>query len=270
MAGKTNADLVNRHGDFIWYELLTTDLDGAKAFYGGLLGWSFRTENSAGVDYTLISAGDVEIAGIFAITEEMAQGGARPLWTGYITVDDADKAAEAVAAKDGAVLMPAMDIPEVGRIAFLADPQGAPFYVMKPCSDAPASPSFAAYEPREGHCAWNELVTADQDAAQDWYGTLFGFVQIDSFDMGPMGEYRIMQNAGQDFAFGAFMQKPQAMPVSLWTYYFRVPDIDVAVDYIGANGGQVINGPNEIPGGDFVLNAMDSQGAPLALIGKRN
>ncbi|MCB2047764.1 MAG: VOC family protein [Novosphingobium sp.] len=262
-----------KHGDFIWYELMTSDVEASKSFYGPLLGWTFEQHGGSGMDYHVFMAKTKGIGGFMPISKEMADGGARPLWAGYITVDDVDKAASAVAAEGGQILMPPTDIPTVGRIAFASDPQGAPFYVMKPQPPEGASgPSeaFAAYQPTEGHCAWNELATADPDAAKHWYGRLFGFVQMDSMDMGPMGEYRIMANAGQDFAYGALMKKPDEMPVSLWVYYFRVPDIDKAVSYIAEKGGHVINGPMEIPGGDFVLNGIDPQGAMFALIGKRN
>ncbi len=248
---------------------MTSDLAGAQRFYSGLLGWTFDMHEGSGMDYRTFKANGPNVGGFLPLSEEMTANGARPLWAGYILVEDVDKAVAAITQTGGSVLMPARDVPTVGRIAFVADPQRAPFYVMKPQGDAKGSEAFAAYAPRGGHCAWNELVTTDQDGAQAWYGRLFGFTRIDGLDMGPMGEYRIMQNAGQDFAFGAFMQKPPAMPVSLWAYYFRVPAIDTAVDYIGANGGQVVNGPMEIPGGDFVLNGVDPQGAGFGLIGKR-
>jgi predicted enzyme related to lactoylglutathione lyase len=274
MTGKTNDQVDQKHGDFIWYELMTGDVSAAKTFYGGLLGWTFQTHDGSGMDYHVFSAGDQSIGGLMPINKEMAAGGARPLWAGYILVDDVDKAASAVATHGGQVYMPPFDIPTVGRIAYVADPQGVPFYIMKPQppEGAASGPSqaFAAYQPTAGHCAWNELVTDDADAAKHWYGQLFGFLQLEAMDMGPMGQYFIMHNAGHDFAFGAMMNKPAEMPVSLWTYYFRVPDIDVAVDYIKAKGAQIVVGPMEIPGGDFALNGIDPQGAMFALVGSRN
>ncbi len=273
MTGRTNDQVVPRQGDFIWYELMTNDTEAAQAFYGGLLGWSFENAGNGGMDYHLFAADGPNVGGFLPLTPEMTENGARPLWAGYMLVFDVDKTVTAIVDEDGMLLMGPLDIPDVGRIAFVADPQGAPFYVMNPIPPKGVEPgpsqAFAAYMPTEGHCAWNELVAADPEAAKRWYGKLFGFTQINSLDMGPMGEYRIMQNAGQDFAYGGLMQKPEQMPESLWTYYFRVHDIDVAVKYIGANGAQVINGPNEIPGGDFVLNGIDPQGAAFALIGKR-
>lgn len=261
----------NKHGDFIWYELMTRDADAAQDFYGGLIGWSFAPagdgEEDMG-DYRLFSADGPAVGGLMPLTPEMIDGGARPLWAGYIGVEDVDATVRTIGEAGGNVMMGPMDIPKVGRFAFVADPQGAPFYIMRGEPDQ-QSESFAAHEPRVGHCAWNELWTADPEAAKHWYGRIFGFIKDGGMPMGDMGEYEFLRNAGQDFMFGAVMKKPAEMPVSLWAYYFRVPDIDIAADYIGANGGQVMNGPMEIPGGDFALQAMDPQGAMFGLVGPR-
>jgi predicted enzyme related to lactoylglutathione lyase len=269
MTGKTNDQIEHRHGDFIWYELMTGDVASAKAFYAGLLGWSFTTHDLDAMDYHEFAAGDAAVGGFMAIDKQMAEGGAMPMWAGYIFVENVDKAADAVASEGGAVYLPPFDVPDVGRIAFVADPQGAPFYIMTPASDEGPSLAFSAYQPAIGHCAWNELATSDPDAAKHWYGKLFGFVKDGSMDMGELGEYEFLRNAGQDFGFGAVMRKPAEMPVSMWFFYFRVADIDVAVEYIKANGGQIIVEPMEIPGGDYSLNGMDPQGAVFSLVGPR-
>src|SRR3546814_3076956 len=84
------------------------------------------------MDYRIINAGEHSVGGLMAITQEMADHGARPTWLGYIAVEDVDASVAEIEARGGRVLMPAMDIPMVGRIAMVADPHGAPFYVMKP------------------------------------------------------------------------------------------------------------------------------------------
>jgi uncharacterized protein len=268
-SGKTNAQIEHRHGDFIWYELMTGDVNGAKAFYSGLLGWTFSDATPGAMEYHEFSASGLPVGGFMPISSDMAQGGAQPLWAGYLLVDDVDKAAQAIKDQGGNVFMAPFDIPGVGRIAFVADPQGAPFYIMKPAMADPPSLSFSAYQPAHGHCAWNELSTSDADAAQSWYGKLFGFVKDGAMDMGAMGEYSFLRNGGQDFVFGAMMNKPAEMPVSMWLYYFRVTDIDTATAYITANGGQIIVEPMEIPGGEFSLNAIDPQGTVFSLVGPR-
>ncbi|MEM9439858.1 MAG: VOC family protein [Pseudomonadota bacterium] len=261
--------MTNEHGDFIWYELMTTDADAAQDFYGGLVGWHFNDAGQPGMDYRLFAKKESVVGGLMSLTAEMQANGARPLWAGYVGVDDVDASAEAIAKAGGAILMPPRDIPDVGRFAFVQDPQGAPFYIMRGTSDQ-ASESFATHTPREGHCAWNELATSDPTAAKTFYGEIFGWVKSDSMDMGPMGTYEMMKNgADRDFMFGGLMKKPDDMPVSLWSYYFRVLSIDEAAAYVTAHGGQVVMGPMEIPGGEFSLNGVDPQGAFFGLVGKK-
>jgi len=255
----------NKHGDFIWYELLTSDADAAQHFYGDVVGWTFADSGQADVDYRIVNAGEHSVAGAMAITPEMAQHGAWPTWLGYIGVDDVDKCVESIGHGGGHVVMPAMDLPGVGRIAMVSDPQGAPFYVMRPAGEG-ESLAFAYDRPRVGHCAWNELITSDQDAAWHFYGVRFGWVKDGAMDMGPMGSYEFIRHGAM---LGAIMKGTPDMGPPHWNQYFRVADIDAACAAIGAGGGQVIHGPIEIPGGDFSLNAIDPQGAHFGLVGTR-
>jgi uncharacterized protein len=265
--------MANNHGDFIWYELLTSDADAAGDFYGKVVGWTSASSGQPGVDYRFFSSGDGSdmqdgVGGYMAITPEMAQGGARPAWIGYIAVDDVDARAAAITDAGGNVLMPAMDLEGVGRMAMVADPQGAPFYIMKGASDD-TSYSFASTDPKVGHCAWNELSTTDPEAAKSFYGGTFGWVQDGDMDMGPLGKYEFWWDGERRFMLGAVMPKMPEMPVSAWSFYFRVPDIDAAVETIKTNGGTLLMEPIEIPGGDFSLNALDPQGAAFGLVGAR-
>lgn len=259
----------NVHGDYIWYELLTSDADAAQAFYGRLVGWTASDSGTPGMDYRILSAGEHGIGGLMQITPDMAQNGARPTWLGYVAVDDVDRMIESVEHGGGKVMLPAMDVPDVGRIAMVADPQGAPFYVMKPIGDGP-SLAFSYDEPRVGHCAWNELVTSDQKEAWHFYGTRFGWTKDGEMDMGPMGTYDFIRHKGiADGVIGAIFKGTAEMGPPHWNAYFRVADIDAAKATAEAEGGTVIHGPQEIPGGDFVINGIDPQGAHFALVGGR-
>lgn len=265
--------MTNLHGDFIWYELLTSDADAAQDFYGKVIGWSAQASGMPGMDYRFFSSGDGSnnddgVGGFMAITPEMAEHGARPCWVGYIGVDDVDASVAAITAKGGAVLMPAMDLERVGRMAMVADPQGAAFYVMKGASDE-TSHSFAALAPKVGHCAWNELSTSDPEAAKAFYGALFGWTKDGELDMGPMGKYEFLKVSGGRFALGAVMPKMPEMPVSAWSFYFRVPDIDAGAAAVSANGGTILQTPMEIPGGDYSMMALDPSGAAFGLVGAR-
>jgi predicted enzyme related to lactoylglutathione lyase len=258
------------HGHLIWYELMTPDADAAKAFYDAVVGWQIGDPVAEFQGYRMIGRSDGGFnGGILPLTDEMQQHGARPTWLAYIGVDDTDSAAAAIAQAGGKVLMPAFDITGVGRIAMVADPQGAPFYVMKPIPpegrENEQSDVFSVDQPQ--HVRWNELATTDPEGAIDFYRTQFGWSQEGDMDMGEMGKYRFIQNRGT--TIGAVMPKPAQLPVSKWTYYIGVDDIDRALDAIKAGGGQVLNGPMEIPGGEFAVNAMDPQGASFGLVGPR-
>lgn len=261
--------MTNKHGDFIWYELMTSDHKAAEAFYGPVAGWRFGGDES----YRHIEASNGHIGGVLQLTPEMTSGGARPAWVGYIMVDDVDKSVASITSGGGTVYMPANDMEGVGRMAMVADPQGVPFYVMAPSPppgvEDPTSHAFAATEPMMGHCAWNELSTTDPEAAKAFYGEQFGWEQDGDMDMGAMGKYEFLHASGKRFALGAVMPKMPEMPIPAWTYYFRVADIDKAVETIKAHGGSILQEPMEIPGGDYAMNAMDPQGAAFALVGER-
>lgn len=258
--------MANQHGDFIWYELMTTDATAAQAFYGAVVGWSFELAEEGGKDYRQFSMNNTHVGGLLPLTPQMTENGAQPCWMGYIGVSDVDAAAANIERAGGSIHMEPQDIPNVGRFAFVADPQGVMFYIMKGASDG-TSTSFAATEPMVGHCAWNELATTDPDAAVEFYTGQFGWRQEGDMDMGPMGTYQFLHHGSG--MIGAVMARPTEMPVSAWSYYFRVPDIDAAVVAIKAQGGVILQEPTEIPGGDFSMSGMDPQGAAFALVGAR-
>lgn len=272
--------MANHQGDFIWYELMTTDPDAARAFYQAVVGWTIETAASGPMDYRMIATENGPVAGLMPLTAEMQAGGARPGWLGYVAVDDVDAMAKSIADAGGAVLMQPWEIPDIGRVAFVADPQGAPLYIMKPTPPAGnpdmESLSFSYDKPRAGHCAWNELATSDPAAALAFYGQHFGWVKDGEMDMGPMGKYEFLRDGSRELEgpmqgmIGAVMPRMPQMPVSMWSYYFRVPDIDMAVAAITAKGGSIVQQPIEIPGGDFSMSGIDPQGAAFALVGGRS
>lgn len=273
--------MANQHGDFIWYELLTPDADGARVFYQKVVGWEIEENPSGPMDYRMIASVNGPVAGLMPLTTEMHAGGARPMWLGYVMVDDVDAMAGSITAGGGAIHMQPWDMPGVGRMAFVAAPDGAMFYIMKPTppADNPeaASLSFSYDMPRPGHCAWNELASADPAAALHFYGQRFGWVQDGEMDMGPLGKYMFLRHTGHapdgsppgHGMIGAVMPKLPHMSVSSWTYYFRVPDVDVAVATIDASGGNIVQPPTEIPDGDFSVVATDPHGATFGLVGSR-
>lgn len=259
----------NLYGSPIWYELMTTEPRAARRFYESVVGWRIPEDANpmpGGPEYREISAPDGMVGGVFTLTDAMCKEGARPCWMAYFSVDDVDKTVASMVADGGSALMPAFDIPNVGRIAMVADPQGAAFYVMRPISvEDRESTAFAPG--KLGHFGWNELHAADAPKAFDFYAKHFGWTRSRAMDMGPgAGVYQLFAHGGQDI--GGMMTNPQ-IPRPAWAYYARVASITAAVGRITEGGGRVIQGPMEVPGGDWVVNAMDPQGAMLSLVGPK-
>jgi predicted enzyme related to lactoylglutathione lyase len=260
----------NQQGEFIWYELMTPDIDGARSFYGALgLGMSAQSD-MPGQDYRMIAYGQAMVGGAMELDADMLAHGAAPMWLGYIAVADVDAAAAKIVELGGHLFVPPRDIPGVGRFAMAADPQGAPFYLMRGASDE-ISTVYA--DGAVGHWGWNELWTPDPDAALAFYGAVFGWRQEGTMPMGPAGDYRFIFagetrlgaigpraviSTGNEVGAGAF-----------WRHYFRLPSIDAAIAAIGAQGGTITDGPHDVPDGDTIIVGRDPQGAQFALVGKR-
>jgi uncharacterized protein len=257
-------------GSWIWYELMTTDTAASKGFYEAVVpGWSLSPGAPETGGYGFIRNADGGMSGGFlALSKEMTDHGARPCWMGYIGVDDVDASLIAIAAKGGKVLMPAHDVPMAGRMAMVADCCGAAFYIMAPMPqpDGGESTSFSA-EKNPGRCGWNELMAGNAANAVAFYSGLFGWDLPEPMDMGAMGKYQFVEHDG--VAVGAIMQKMAEMPVPFWSHYFWVPSIAAAAHAITANGGQIINGPMEVPGDDWIVQGIDPQGAMFALVGAK-
>lgn len=256
-------------GSWIWYELLTPDPDAAKAFYDAVVGWTIDAKPAGEMDYRMIVNPDGGLTGgVMRLTSDMTDHGAVPCWLGYVGVDDVDASAAAATAAGGKVLLPAFDIPGAGRIAMVADCCGAPFYIMTPTPPPGGgeSTAFAAL-PHPGRCGWNELYANNLDNALGFYTGLFGWTLPDAMDMGPMGKYQFIAHDGVQV--GAIMKRPEAVPVPVWCHYFWVDSIAEAKGKIEANGGQVVNGPMEVPGPLWIVQGLDPQGALFSLVGEK-
>jgi predicted enzyme related to lactoylglutathione lyase len=254
--------MTNLHGSFIWYELMTADPAKAKAFYDHVIGWTIDAQPApGGMDYRMIGAPGGFAGGVLGLSEDMISGGAKPTWLGYFGVDDVDASVAAIIADGGQVHLPAMDVPDVGRMAMVTDPQGIPFYVMRGASD---QDSTAYQRHGVGHVSWNELLVPDDAAALAFYDKHFNLKKVGAMSMGEMGEYSFIAHGG-DEAIGAVMPtSPGAR--SGWGFYFRVPEIDAAKARVEAAGGTVTSGPMEVPGGEWVLNATDPEGVTFGLV----
>ena len=251
-------------GRFVWYELMTTDTEAAKAFYGDVVGWCATDAHVPGMFYAMFTLGDVRVSGLMNLPEEARKMGVPPCWIGYVAVDDVDAAAERVKHLGGTVHVEPRDIPNVGRFSMITDPQNAALVLFKlsnPELDHLPEPLTP------GHVGWHELLATDWEKVFPFYRDLFGWSKADAVDLGPMGTYQLFSLDGQ--TLGGMFTKPPMVPVPFWLYYFRVDDIDRASERGKAGGGQILNGPMQVPGGDWILQGMDPQGAMFALVGTR-
>ncbi|WP_375397811.1 VOC family protein [uncultured Sphingomonas sp.] len=256
--------MANPPGTPIWYELLTTDVEGAKRFYGEIVGWTAAAHPSpdGGMPYTIFNVGETGVAGV-AMPPEGAPTG--PQWLAYFHVEDVDAKLAELERAGGKTHMPATDLPGVGRIALVADPQGVVFYLMKPAPPPGMegeSTSFSATLP--GRCAWNELVTSDQKAALPFYGALLGWTSTEVMSMGPMGDYTFIDGGGE--RLGAMMDRAAPEQPLKWTFYFTIPDVDAVAERVKELGGQIIMGPMDVPGNQRIILALDPQGVSVGFV----
>ena len=246
-------------GRFVWHELTSPNAAAVKPFYETVVGWTTEDIPMPGMTYTLAKASDVRVAGMMD-----QPPGAGAAWTGYIAVDDVDASAKQAEGLGGKVHRAPEDIPGVGRFAILRDPFGAFFALFTP---GPGEPPPELAPGSQGLFGWNELYTDDVDKGFAFYEAMFGWRKDEAIPMGEMGVYQLF--AVGDLVIGGMMKRPEQIPSSGWLYYINVGDIDAASRRVTGNKGFIANGPMEVPGGDWVLQAVDPQGVMFALVGKR-
>jgi hypothetical protein len=242
-----------------WVEFSSPDLDASIGFYGGLFGWevpeSENAEQTGG--YRIATKDDRAAAGMMPKMEE-----AQPtVWATYVSVDDADAIAAAVADAGGKAIVEPMDVMDLGKMAVFSDPTGAVFGVWQPGTFQGAG---VVNEP--GAIAWNELNTRDLAAAKDFYGTVFGW-DFETEDMGEAGSYTTISLDGNPVGGILDMverEVPEMVPPH-WQLYFAVEDTDATVAAAEASGGGVMVPPMEVPAGRFAI-LTDPHGASFGVI----
>jgi predicted enzyme related to lactoylglutathione lyase len=245
---------------------MTTDMAAAEAFYKPVVGWTTTPFGDAGMPYSMWTRPDgVPMGGVMTLPGELIAQKVPPHWMMYIGVDRLEAAVAHAERLGGGTVSPVIKVPDVGRMQVLKDPQGAAFAIYEPAS-APQSPEGP---PQEGDASWLELYTTDSAAAMSFYGELFGWRATESMDMGPMGVYRMFGRSPQ--SLGGMMNKVDDMAhlPTAWLLYFLVPDVHEAATRVKANGGAVVNGPMEVPGGDWIVQCTDPQGAAFAVHSKK-
>lgn len=253
------------HGTPCWYELTAGrgNLTAAGDFYAEVLGWTIRDAGMEGFDYRLAVAGGDMVAGMMEMPADVADR--PPFWLVYVAVDDADEAVARIGAVGGSVHRGVQVIPETGRFAILADPQGAAFGVLEPePMEGQDGQGNAFDQGKQGHGNWHELMSPDPAAGFDFYAQIFGWRKSEAMDMGAMGVYQLFSHDSTDIGG---MRGLGDAPQPCWLPYFGVNGVRSAIERIGQAGGAILHGPVEVPGPAFIAMARDPQGAHFAIVG---
>ena len=253
----SNADL---RGRFIWHDLMTTDPGAASAFYSRVVGWKTQPSEQ-NPSYTLWMTPRGPVGGLVELPADERNAGTPPYWRSYVATPDVRATVQAAQGLGARVVKDATDIPGVGTYAVLEDPQGAMFAIFSP---APHAAEGIPSRPAIGEFSWHELSTTDPEAALRFYTELFGWGKGSANDMGgDLGIYHIFTHGGTEIG-GIYKSMEPSVPPH-WLPYVRVPDAARAANAVKAAGGRVINGPMEVPGGDWIVQLLDPLGAAFAV-----
>lgn len=238
---------MSRHGTFTWFELVTDDIEDARAFHSSTLGWAAMDMPMGDHTYAMLAVDDAPQAGLVRPT---LAGPSH--WLSYLSVDDVDQAAQRVGAHGGTVVVAPTDIDKVGRLALVADPQGARFNLFRGINDDGGSTDVH----------WNELWSPEPEAVLPFYREVFGF-EVQSMEM-QGGTYYILKNGqgGQ----GGVMASPDKNTPPMWLPYIKLDDCDAAVARATERGGAITLPPMTVEGIGRIAVITDRAGAPLGLI----
>jgi uncharacterized protein len=258
--------MVDYQGRFTWYELMTTDMALARVFYAKVLGWQAQDASTPDLAYTLFTTDKTSVSGLMDLPEEARKMGATPRWMGYVGVNDVDGTVDRFKQFGGAVYVPPTDS-NIGRISVVADPQMATLALVKGLK--PSTKRLADLS-KTGGVGWHELLATDWEKAFAFYAELFGWQKAAAnagAGSGPAETYQLFAAGGQ--TIGGMFTKRQIEPVPFWLFYFNVDDIDAGAERVKSGGGQIVEGPLELPDGSWFARCIDPQGAVFALQGKR-
>lgn len=246
-------------GAFVWHELLTSDPEQAVDFYRKVAGWTTQSWPND-PSYLMFVGSGGPVGGVMTLPDEAKAMGTPPNWLSYVGTSSVDGTARQVEQLGGRVLRRPDGIPGAGRFAILEDPLGAAFAVYTPSKPPPPRSAMAL-----GEFSWHELATSDLPAAFEFYRALFGWEKTKALDMGPeMGIYQMFGMGGR--TLGGMYRKPASMPFPpFWLPYAKVADSKRAAGLVERLGGQILNGPMEVPGGSWIAMGLDPQGAAFAV-----
>ena len=239
-----------------WVDLGTSDAVAGAAFYSALFGWEINEGPPEAGGYRMCMLNGHPVAGM----GPQMNADMPPYWTTYVSVVDADAATTAVTDAGGQVLLPPMDVLDVGRMAIFMDPTGAAISAWQPRAHIGAG---LVNEP--GTLCWNELATRDTDAAEAFYAAVFGW----GANKSDMGAFMYTEYTVDGRGIAGMMPMGEEFPPEVpphWLVYFAVADCDASAALVTELGGQIHVPPSDIPMvGRFAL-CQDPQGAMFSLM----
>jgi uncharacterized protein len=251
----TMTDRQSLPGKFVWFEHVSRDVKKAQAFYSDVLGWTVQAFPMGAHTYEMIYADGTMIGG-YATPKADRQPSH---WIAYVSVESVDAAVKTTTANGGHVIDAPYDIPNVGRAARIADPQGAEISLF---TNAAGDPPDTGSVP-VGHFVWNELHTSDVTKALEFYGKVVGFSHR-GMDMGAGGMYHVLSKGGVERGGVTHWLAPGTPPH--WLPYVHVDDVEATIRRTKQHGGSVTFGPEDIPNVGRLGGLVDPTGAALAFI----
>jgi predicted enzyme related to lactoylglutathione lyase len=241
----------------VWIDLFTSDPDKSRAFYGELLGWTSSEPNEEFGGYFNFSKGDSLVAGGM---KNDGSAGVPDMWNVYLAVDNAEARVAKATAHGGGVIVPAMEIGDLGSMAVITDAGGAAIGMWKPGTHKGIG---LIAEP--GAPAWFELHTRAYDASVQFYKDVFGW---DAKTMSDTPEFRYTTLGEGESALAGLMDSSNFLPEGVpahWAVYLRVEDTDAAVKTTQELGGSVVMPAEDTPYGRIAMVA-DTTGAQFRLV----
>ena len=239
------------YGRIVWREYITHDLESAKQFYGGLFGWTWKAVSAGEGEppYTVVLNGTDGVAGMLSVGRKPGT----PYWTPYVHVEEVDRVFERAIAHGATAMLPPEDVPGVGRIAFLRDPQGAFFYLFRAVS--PDKPETA---PQPGEFRWDQLETSDTNAATAFYTEVLGWEIV------PAGPISFISPRPRNYPMAVMHGVPEEIPPH-WLPYVMVADLEATNAKAKGLGGEIIERRIEVPGSGAFALLKDRDGARFML-----
>ena len=243
--------MTDSHGSFCFAELHTANVEGAKRFYGDLLGWT--TADSPADGYTMFQVDGKDVAGLRRVEQSASR------WIPFLSVPSADAVSAKALQLGAAVVTPAADTRNLARTAVLRDPAGGLLGLWEARDH-----QGAALLDEPGSLWWAELLTREVAVAKTFYSNLLGWRAVDTLKYGI--RYSVFK-AGDESLAGLLPIGADWGAVSpYWQVLFAVEDCDALVTRAKTAGGSLVFGPNDVPNAGRAAIVSDPHDAVFVLM----